>query len=90
MNLKSAAILKYWQNRPDAAVDYTQIDPATLKLFVGSHPKAVQDWLPKAKGIFRADPNHRLTAREKKHRRLLWLERTFGLRFNKKHYRLIQ
>jgi glycosyltransferase involved in cell wall biosynthesis len=89
MNLKSAAVLKYWQNRPDGAADYTQIDPATLKLFTGSHPKVIQAWLPKAEGIFRADPNHRLTAREKKHRRLLWLEKTLGLRFDKKHYRLI-
>jgi glycosyltransferase involved in cell wall biosynthesis len=89
MNLKSAAVLKYWQNRPDGAADYTQIDPATLKLFTGSHPKVIQAWLPKAEGIFRADPNHRLTAREKKHRRLLWLEKTLGLRFDKKHYRLL-
>ena len=49
----------------------------------------MQDWLPQAEGIFQADPNHQLTSREKKHRRLLWLEKTFGLRFNKKHYRLI-
>ena len=90
MNLKSAAVLKHWQNRPDAAVDYTQIDPATLKFFSGTHPEVVQSWLPKAEGIFKADPNHRLTAREKKHRRLLWLENTFGLRFNKKHYTLVR
>jgi len=90
MNLKSAAVLKYWQNRPSAAVDYAQIDSGMLKLFTGSHPKPVQAWLPKAEGIFRADPNHKLTAREKKHRRMLWLEKNFGLRFNKKHYRLIR
>jgi hypothetical protein len=90
MNLKSAAVLKYWQNRPEARADYAQIDPATLKFFAGSHPQVIQPWLPKAEGIFRADPNHRLTAREQKHRRLLWLEKTLGLRFNKKHYRLIR
>ncbi|HUA66953.1 MAG TPA: hypothetical protein VMA13_00265, partial [Candidatus Saccharimonadales bacterium] len=67
-----------------------QIDSGMLKLFTGSHPKPVQAWLPKAEGIFRADPNHKLTAREKKHRRMLWLEKNFGLRFNKKHYRLIR
>ena len=89
MNLKSAAVLKHWQNRPDAAVDYTQIDPATLKFFSGTHPEVVQSWLPKAEGIFKADPNHRLTAREKKHRRMLKLEELFGVRFNKKHYKLI-
>jgi hypothetical protein len=90
MNLKSAAVLKYWENRAPAVVDYRQMDPATLKLFSGTHPKAVQGWLPKAEGIFPAEPNHELTARERKHRRLFWLEKTFGLRFNKKHYRLIR
>lgn len=89
MNLKSDAVLKYWKNRPSTTINYGQIDPATLKPFNGTHPKVVQSWLPKAEGIFQPDSNHRLTAREKKHRRMLWLEKTFGLRFNKKHYRLI-
>ena len=90
MNLKSAAVLKYWQNRPSAAVDYSNIDATALQPFTGTHPKAVQDWLPKVEGIFQADPNHKLTPREKKHRRMRWLEKIFGLRFNKKHYRLIR
>jgi len=89
MNLKSTAVLKYWQNRPDTAVDYTQIDPATLKLFTGSHPGVIQTWLPKAAGIFKADPSYQLSSREKKHRFMLKLEQWFGIRFNKKHYRLI-
>ena len=90
MNLKSDAVLKYWEDRPPTTVDYAQIDPATLKLFAGTHPKVIQDWLPAAEGLFRANPNHNLTPREKKHRRLLWLEKTFGLRFNKKHYHLVR
>ncbi len=90
MNLKSADVLKYWQNRTATAVDYTKIDAAVLKPFTGSHPKAVQGWLPKAEGIFQTDPQHQLTAREKKHRRMLWLERTLGLRFDKKHYRPVR
>jgi hypothetical protein len=90
MNLKAATVHKYWEDEPAAIVDYTHIDPAALKLFTGSHPGVVQDWLPKAEGIFQSDPNHRRTSREKKHRRLLWLEKTFGLRFSKRHYRLIR
>jgi len=86
MNLKAGATHKYWADEPAAKVDYSKIDAAVLKLFSGTHPKAIQDWLPKAEGIFQADPNHQLTAREKKHRRMLWLEKTFGLKFNKKHY----
>ncbi|HUA38776.1 MAG TPA: hypothetical protein VMA35_10335 [Candidatus Sulfopaludibacter sp.] len=90
MNLKAGASHKYWENQPAARVDYSKIDVAALRLFTGTHPKVIQEWLPPAEGIVRTDANHRLTAREKKHRRLLWLEKTFGLRFNKKHYRLIR
>ena len=90
MNLKSTAVLKYWQNRPEAVVDYTQIDPAILKLFTGSHPGVIQSWLPQAEGLFKVDPNYQLSSREKKHRLMLKLEQWFGFRFNKKHYRLVR
>ena len=89
MNQKAAASLKYWQNRPSTAIDYTQIDPASLRLFSGTHPKIVRDWLPRADGLFKTDPNHQLSSREKKHRRMLKLEQLLGIRFNKKHYRLV-
>ena len=89
MHLKASAVHKYWDDKPAVKVDYTKIDPATLKLFTGTHPKVVQDWLPKAEGIFQADPNYQLSSREKKHRLMLKLEKWFGFRFNKKHYRLV-
>jgi glycosyltransferase involved in cell wall biosynthesis len=90
MNLKSASVLKFWNNRTLAPVNYSQVDAAALKLFSGRHPQAVQDWLPVAEGIFPADPNYRPTAREKKHRRMLWLEKLLGVQFSKKHYRLVR
>jgi len=90
MNLKSASVQKYWHNKPPAVLDYSQIDATALKLFSGTHPKAVQGWLPGAEGIFQANPNHQLTAREKKHRWMLKLENLLGVQFNKKHYRLIR
>ena len=89
MDLKSATVQKYWDDSQPKPMDYAQIDAAVLKLFSGTHPKVVQDWLPAADGIFQANPNHRLSPREKKHRRMLWLEKTFGCRFDKKHYRLV-
>jgi len=88
MNLKSAAVQKYWEAKLAAKVDYSKIDPAALKRFTDAHPKIVQDWLPKADGLFQADPNHQLTSRERKHHILLKLERWLGIRFDKKHYRL--
>ena len=89
MSLKSASVQKYWDDTPPAKTDYSKIDAAVLKLFPGTHPQAVQDWLPGADGIFQADPDHKLTAREKKHRWMLRLEKMSGLRFSKKHYRLL-
>ncbi|MGA2244868.1 MAG: glycosyltransferase [Verrucomicrobiota bacterium] len=89
MNLKAGATHKYWANEPAARVDYAAIDGTVLRLFSGTHPKVIRDWLPAADGIFPADPKHQLTAREKKHRRMLWLEKAVGLKFNKKHYELV-
>ena len=53
MNLKSASVEKFWNNRPPAGMDYAQMDAATLKLFTGKHPQAVQAWLPQCAGSFR-------------------------------------
>ena len=74
---------------PVAAVDYAKIDPATLKFFTGTHPGSDSGLAAGGGRDFPADPNHQLTSREKKHRRMMRLEKTFGLRFNKKHYRLV-
>jgi glycosyltransferase involved in cell wall biosynthesis len=90
MNLKSATVGKYWEDEPVKTVDYTKVDPATLKLFTGKHPGIVQDWLPKAEGLFKADPNYQLSSREKKHRMMLKFEQLSGICFNKKHYTLVR
>lgn len=90
MNLKSASVQKYWNDSKPKPMDYTKIDSGALKLFSGSHPKVVQDWLPAAEGIFRADPNHKLTTREKKHRRMMKLEQWLGFQFSKRHYKLVR
>jgi hypothetical protein len=90
MNLKSASVEKFWNNRPPASMDYAQVDAATLKRFTGAHPRAVQAWLPQCDGVFQADPNYQLSSREKKHRVMLKLEQWFGFRFNKKHYRRVR
>ncbi len=90
MDLKSATVQKYWDDSKPKPMDYSQIDSAVLKSFAGTHPLVVQDWLPAAEGIFQANPNHRLSAREKKHRRMMWLEKKLGFRFDKKHYRLVR
>lgn len=89
MNQRRAANAKNW-NDTISTVYYGEIDPLTLKLFSGTHPQAIQNWLPRAEGLFPTNPHHRLTKRGRKHRLMMKLERWFGFNFNKKHYRLIR
>ena len=90
MDLKSATVQKYWNDSKPKPMDYAQIDADVLKLFTGTHPQVVQGWLPPADGIFQANPKHQLTAREKKHRWMMKLEKLFGFCFDKNHYRLVR
>lgn len=89
MNLKSQKVNKYW-NKIHKQIDYSKIDPSIIKEFKGTHPKVIQPWLPRAEGIFQADPNYILTKKEIKHRWMKKLEDLFGLELSKKHYRLIK
>jgi glycosyltransferase involved in cell wall biosynthesis len=89
MNRKVKAVERNWSAN-EKTIHYEAIDQQILRPFTGTHPRAVHDWLPQAEGLFQADPNHRLTSREKKHRLMLKLERWFGFLFNKKHYRLVR
>lgn len=88
LDLKKKNNSKYWTNQI-RSVNYSDIDPQVLKPFTGTHPKVVQNWLPPAEGVFQANPNHRLTGRERKHRFMLMLERRLGWQFRKKHYILV-
>jgi hypothetical protein len=89
MNIKHAFMDKFFRDKVSVC-DYSEIDSETLRLFTKAHPKVVQDWLPPAKGLFQANPGHRLTKREKKHRLMLKLERWLGMEFSKKHYQLVR
>jgi hypothetical protein len=89
MNLKSQKVQKYW-NKTHKEVDYSQIDGRIIKAFTKSHPKVIEGVFPKAEGIFQADPNYRLSRRERKHRWMMKLERLFHLELSKKHYKLIK
>lgn len=82
-------IEKFW-GKESKKLDLAEVDPAALRPFAGSHPAVMRDWLPEAGGLFRANPGHRLTARERKHRRMALLERWLNLELSKKHYRLVR
>jgi hypothetical protein len=88
MNLKSQKVQKYW-NKKHSNIDYKEIDPSIIREFTGTHPKIVQEWLPKDDGLFEANKDHILTKKEKKHRLMLKLEGWFGLELSKKHFKLL-
>jgi hypothetical protein len=89
MALKNATVYKYWSNAPPRPFDCSEIDPYTLKLFAGSHPKEMTEWLPPAEGIFQANPNHKLTFDEIRHRIMLKIESWTGAEFSHKHYKRV-
>jgi len=90
MDEKLKRVGKYWGDK-HAKVDYTQIDPQSLRSFTGTHPAVMGDWLPKqTPAVFQADPAHLLTRKEKKNRWAAKLEKYFGLELSKKHFRLVK
>ena len=90
MNDKMNRVGKYWGD-PKKVIDYSQIDPQVMRAFTGDHPAVMKGWLPKENpGLFRADPGHAITRRERRHRLMMVLERLFGLETSKKHFRLVR
>ena len=88
MNLKSQKVQKYWGN-PYKTIDYSKMDSSIIKEFQGTHPKIMQNWLPKSTGLYKTDPNYTLSKKQKKHRLMIIIENFFGLELSKKHFKLI-
>jgi hypothetical protein len=89
MNLKSKQVQKYW-SKLHKEIDYSQTDSKVFKEFNGTHPKVIEDWIPKDSGIFKADPKYKLSKRQKKHRVMLLIEKIFKIDLSKKHYKLVK
>jgi len=89
MNLKSQKVQQYWGNLP-VMIDYSQIDQSIIKEFFGSHPKIISSWLPKSLKVFNADPEYKISSKQKKHRIVIKLEGLLGMEFSKKHYKLVK
>ncbi|MEY4564934.1 MAG: hypothetical protein RLZZ618_4211 [Pseudomonadota bacterium] len=89
MQAKMDQVSKYWSHGAPS-VHYGNIDAQALRPFSGSHPAVMQSWLDtEAEQHFAPDPAHQLTARERKHRLAMKLERAFGWDLSHKHYRLV-
>ena len=65
------------------------MDQSIIKEFQGSHPEIIKEWLPKESGLYKVDPDYKLTKKQKKHRMMIKLEKVFGLELSKKHYKLV-
>jgi glycosyltransferase involved in cell wall biosynthesis len=67
--------------------NYDQVDGITLRRFEGTHPQIMKDVLRfDLNELFQANPGHKLTFREKRHRIIMFFERLTGLDFSNKHY----
>ena len=89
MNLKSEKVQKYWGGNAKK-IDYSKMDQSIISLFKGTHPKIIQEWAQSANEIFKADPDNKLTNKQKKHRVMIIFEKLFGLDLSKKHFKLLK
>ena len=88
MNLKSSKVKKYWGSN-HVEIDYAQMDQSIIQKFQGSHPKIIDNWLPKETGLYQTDPTYRLSKKDKKHQLKMKLENLFGIDLSKKHFKLV-
>ncbi len=85
-NEKWRGTFRHFTDKPFEYLRYAEIDPQVLRPFAGTHPRAIQAWLPPAAGLFAANPDHVLTRRERKHRAMMAFERLTGLDTSRKHF----
>jgi hypothetical protein len=91
MQEKIRQVSKYWGHTPPSFRGYGDIDPQALAPFTGTHPRVVQQWLAEeAETRFAPNAGYQPNRRERRHRRMMALERLFGLELSKKHYTLVR
>ena len=89
MNRKQEAVERYWSKLPRLLSRY-QIDPKALAPFTGEHPEVMRSWLnSKADYDFSPDLTYSPTARDKRHRLGMHIEKAFGIDLSRKHFRLV-
>jgi hypothetical protein len=89
MNRKQEAVERYWSKLPRPLSRY-QIDPKALAPFTGEHPEVMRSWLnSKADYDFSPDLTYSPTARDKRHRLGMQIEKAFGIDLSRKHFRLV-
>jgi glycosyltransferase involved in cell wall biosynthesis len=85
-NEKWRGTYRHFTDKTFANTAYAEIDPRVLQPFAGTHPQAIQSWLPPAAGLFQANPDHKLTRRERKNRLMQVFERWTGRDTSRRHF----
>ncbi len=89
---KQEYVSKYWNfNRPTYNHDLKEVDSSFLEEFKGTHPSVMKEIVSQGtEGLFKANPDYKLTKTDKRRRLKLKLEKLFGQDFTRKHFTLIK
>lgn len=86
MREKINQVNKYWGKSDGFEQSYRDVDSKILIKFLGNHPKVIYNFFPKEQGIFKANPNYKITTKEKIYRVKSKLEQLFGIDLSRKHF----
>lgn len=90
MQAKLDQVAKYWKDSTVMQINYANFDPQAVKPFTGTHPAVMAHWLATgAEQSITFNPDYQLTAKERKYRLSMKLEKLTGLDFSRKHFKLV-
>ncbi|WP_119329022.1 glycosyltransferase family 2 protein [Cysteiniphilum halobium] len=89
MSKKISQVNKHWGKSEGFDSKYSDIDHQILTEFKGTHPKIIDGFFAKEGGLFKANPRHILTKKEKRQRFKMKLEKLFGLDLSRKYFKKI-
>lgn len=89
MSKKISQVNKHWGKSEGFDSKYSDIDHRILTEFNGTHPKIIDGFFAKEEGLFKVNPKHTLTKKEKRQRFKMKLEKLFGLDLSRKYFKKI-
>jgi len=90
MAQKLKQVGRYWGSKHEDFNGYGSIDIRELRLFKGSHPAVMKNWLAQEAGTeFCQDASYQVTRRDRRNRIRFWIEDILGVEISKKHYQPI-
>jgi hypothetical protein len=90
MQAKLDQVARYWAGSQAMKIDYANFDPQAVAPFKGTHPAVMAHWIAtQAEQSITFNPEYQLTAKERKYRLSMKLEKLTGLDFSRKHFKLV-